>query len=223
MTVRTNHCSECQEAGDLVFVTEFSNPCHSAKHRTSPIAMTYAMAGLATSDKILARIVWLRHFLGWLRSAFCARQDLILENSALRQQLLALHAQRPRPRLTTSQTLFWVVLRRLWARWKEPLILVTPGNGSRLASCRLSAVLEMAFKGRSRGGRKPVSKEIRALIFQMVAENPTWGAPRIHGELLMLGFDLWETTVSRFLPPPTPPPARRRISSRTSIETGGRP
>ena len=68
-----------------------------------------------------------------------------------------------------------------------------------------------------------MSKEIRALIFQMVAENPTWGAPRIHGELLMLGFDLSETTVSRFLPPPTPPPARRRISSRTSIETGGRP
>src|ERR1019366_8387855 len=66
-------------------------------------------------------------------------------------------------------------------------------------------------RARSREGRKPVSKEIRALIFQMVAENPTWGAPRIHGELLKLGFDLWETTVSRFLPPPTPPPARRRI------------
>ncbi|HZL69028.1 MAG TPA: hypothetical protein VFC29_17040 [Candidatus Limnocylindrales bacterium] len=88
--------------------------------------MTYAMAGLATSDKILAMIVWLRHFLGWLRSAFCAREDLILENLALRQQLLALHAQRPRRRLTTSHKLFWVVLRRLWARWKEPLILVTP-------------------------------------------------------------------------------------------------
>ena len=37
-----------------------------------------------------------------------------------------------------------------------------------------------------------MSKEVRALIFQMVAENPTWGAPRIHGELLMLGFDLSE-------------------------------
>src|SRR5664280_426262 len=100
--------------------------CHSSKHRTSPIAMTYAMAGLATSDKILAMIVWLRHFLGRLSSAFCAREDLILENLALRQQLLALHAQQPRRRLTTSHKLFWVVLRRLWARWKEPLILVTP-------------------------------------------------------------------------------------------------
>jgi putative transposase len=49
------------------------------------------------------------------------------------------------------------------------------------------------------GGRKPVSKEVRALIFQMVAENPPWGAPRIHGELLMLGFDLSEPTVSRWM------------------------
>ncbi len=44
-----------------------------------------------------------------------------------------------------------------------------------------------------------MSKEIRALIFRMVAENPTWGAPRIHGELLKLGFDLSETTVSRWV------------------------
>jgi arginine repressor len=44
-----------------------------------------------------------------------------------------------------------------------------------------------------------VSKEVRALIFRMAAENPTWGAPRIHGELLKLGFHLSETTVSRWL------------------------
>ncbi len=70
--------------------------------------------------------MWLRHFLGWLRSAFCAREDLILENLALRQQLLALHSQRPCRRLTAWHKLFWVVLRSLWTRWKEPLILVTP-------------------------------------------------------------------------------------------------
>jgi len=56
-----------------------------------------------------------------------------------------------------------------------------------------------------------VSKEVRALIFQMVAENPTWGAPRIHGELLMLGFDLSEPTVSRWMrraPKPLDPAKR---------------
>ena len=71
-------------------------------------------------------IVWLRHVLGWVVGAFRSREDIILENLARRQQLLALHAQRPRRRLTASHKLFWVVLRSLWTRWKEPLILVTP-------------------------------------------------------------------------------------------------
>jgi putative transposase len=48
-------------------------------------------------------------------------------------------------------------------------------------------------------GRKKIYKEIRDLIFMMVAENPTWGAPRIHGELLMLGFEVSERTVSRWM------------------------
>jgi putative transposase len=154
---------------------------------------------LATSDKILTMIVWLRHFLGWLRSVFCAREDLILENLALRQQLLALHAQRPRRRLNRSHKLFWVVLRGLWARWKEPLILVTPRTvvGWHRAGFRL--YWKWLSRARSRAGRKPVSKEIRALIFRMVAENPTWGAPRIHGELIKLGYALSEPTVSRWV------------------------
>jgi hypothetical protein len=49
------------------------------------------------------------------------------------------------------------------------------------------------------GGRKRLSKEVRALVFRMVAENPTWGAPRIHGELLKLGFDVSERSVSRWI------------------------
>jgi repressor of nif and glnA expression len=44
-----------------------------------------------------------------------------------------------------------------------------------------------------------VSRELRELIFRMVAENRTWGAPRIHGELRMLGFDLSERTVLRWM------------------------
>src|SRR5664279_2949003 len=159
-------------------------------------------------------IVWLRHFLGCVVGAFRSREDIILENLALRQQLLALHAQRPRRRLTASHKLFWVVLRKLWARWKEPLILVTPRTvgGWHRAGFRL--YWKWLSRARSTGGRKPVSKEIRALIFQMVAENPTWGAPRIHGELLNLGFDLSEPTVSRWVrrAPRPPDPARRWLT-----------
>jgi putative transposase len=55
------------------------------------------------------------------------------------------------------------------------------------------------FRARRVFGRKRISKEIRDLIFRVVAENPTWGAPRIHGELLMLGFDVSERTISRWM------------------------
>ena len=64
------------------------------------------------------------------------------------------------------------------------------------------------------GGRKRVSKEVRTLIFRMVAENPTWGAPRIHGELLKLGFDVSERSVSRSIrrAPRDPDPLKRWLT-----------
>ena len=159
-------------------------------------------------------ILWLRHFIGWMVGVFGSREDLILENLALRQQLLALHSKRPRHRLSTMHKLFWIALRRLWSEWKAPLILVTPrtvvawhGAGFRLYWRWLS-------RARRVGGRKRVSTEIRALIFRMAAENPTWGAPRIHGELLKLGFVLSEPTVSRWLRKVrrTPDPAQRWLT-----------
>jgi putative transposase len=60
-------------------------------------------------------------------------------------------------------------------------------------------------------GRRPTSKELRELIFRMVAENPTWGASRIHGELKMLGFEIWERTVLSWMrkAPRIPEPAKR--------------
>ena len=73
-------------------------------------------------------IVSLRHFLGWLVSAFHSREDLVLENLALRRQLLALHGQQPRRRLTALHKLFWVALRTFWSGWTKPLILVTPSG-----------------------------------------------------------------------------------------------
>jgi putative transposase len=69
---------------------------------------------------------WLRHLFGWILSALGSRKDLVLENLALREQLLALHAQRPRRRLSPRHKLFWVTLRRLWSGWQKPLVLVTP-------------------------------------------------------------------------------------------------
>ena len=64
---------------------------------------------------------------------------------------------------------------------------------------------------KERVGRKRLSQEIRDLIFQMVTDNSTWGAPRIHGELLLLGFDVSERSISRWMKraPQDPGLARR--------------
>jgi hypothetical protein len=63
-------------------------------------------------------------------------------------------------------------------------------------------------------GRRQTSKEVQELIFRMVVENPTWGAPRIHGELLMLGFDVSERTISRWMKRASraPEPAKRWLT-----------
>jgi putative transposase len=141
----------------------------------------------------------LRHLVGWIFSAFGSRKDLLLENLALRQQWLALHTKRPRRRLSARHKLFWVLLRKLWSGWQKPLILVTPRTV--VAWHRAGFRLYWKYLSRTRQvvGRKPVGRDVRELIFRMAAENPTWGAPRIHGELLKLGFNVSEPTVSRWL------------------------
>jgi putative transposase len=162
---------------------------------------------------MLVMIVFLRHLLGWVVSACRFREDLVLENLALRQQLLALHEKRPRRRLTVLHKLFWVALRTIWSGWTKPLVLVTPRTVVNWH--RAGFRLYWTWVSRAQiGGRKRVSKEVRTLIFRMVAENPTWGAPRIHGELLKLGFDLSERSVSRWVrrAPRNPDPAKRWLT-----------
>jgi putative transposase len=120
---------------------------------------------------------------------FRCRRDLLLENLALRQQLAVLKVRHPQPRFAASDKLFWVMLCRLWPGWKQALILVQPETVVRWHRARFKLYWKWLSRHRTRAGRRCVSKELRELIFRMVAENPTWGAPRIHGELTMLGFD----------------------------------
>jgi putative transposase len=158
--------------------------------------------------------VRLRHLLGWVISFFRSREELLLENLALRQQVVALYFKRPRPRLSSADRLFWVVLRKVWSGWKRSLIFVTPETVVRWHRTGFRLYWSWISRSRRAVGRKPISREVRELIFRMVAENPTWGAPRIHGELLKLGFDISERTVSRWVKRASknPDPARRWIS-----------
>src|SRR6516164_4331471 len=127
------------------------------------------------------------------------RQSLLLENLALRQQLVMLKRRHPRPSLGLLDKLFWVIARRVWSGWKQALLVVTPETVVRWHRAGFRMYWRLISKVRRQVGRKQTPKEIRELIFQMVAENPTWGAPRIHGELRMLGFDLSERTISRWM------------------------
>jgi putative transposase len=121
----------------------------------------------------------------------------MLENLALRQQLTVLKRRHPKPRLGPFDKLFWVVARRSWSKWKDALLLVSPETVVRWHRAGFRLYWAMLCKVRRQVGRKRISQQIRGLIFQMVVENPTWGAPHIHGELLMLGFDVSERTISR--------------------------
>jgi hypothetical protein len=87
--------------------------------------------------------------------------------------------------------------RRFGSEWKQALMVVSPETVVRWHRSGFALYWRAICKARGRIGRRRISKEVRDLIFRMVTENPTWGAPRIHGELLMLGFDISERTVTR--------------------------
>jgi putative transposase len=127
------------------------------------------------------------------------RQDLIFENLALRQQLLALKVKSPHRRLPTVHKFFWIALRGLWSGWKQSLVLVTARTVVAWHRAGFRLYWKWLSPARRVGGRMRVSQEIRDLIVRMAAENPTWGAPRMHGELIKLGFRISEPTVSRWL------------------------
>jgi transposase InsO family protein len=157
----------------------------------------------------MLRMLWL--LIGIIPRFVRSRRDLILENLALRQQLAVLGLRRPQPRFAGTDKLFWAVLRRIWRGWRTVLILVQPETVARWHRAGFKLYWTRLSLHRARVGRKCISKELRELIFRMVGENPTWGAPRIHGELQMLGFHVSERSVLRWMrkAPRSPEPAKR--------------
>ncbi len=135
------------------------------------------------------------------------RRDLALENLALRQQLAVLKRSQRRIKVKQRDRVFWIWLSRTWSGWRAALIIVKPATvigwhrrGFKLYWTRLSQ--------RGVGGRPAVSQEIRDLIRNMAKCNPLWGPPRIHGELLKLGINISERSVSRLIPRGRQPPSQ---------------
>jgi transposase InsO family protein len=152
----------------------------------------------------------LRILIACLRSLlalFRSREEQVVVEMALRQQLAVYAHKRPRPRLSPLDRTFWVVLARLWPRWRSVLVVVHP-----------ETVVRWHREGFRRywrsistpgPGRPPLSEEIKSLIVRMATEN-RWRARKIQAELAKLGIRVSLATISRYLPKAEPSPGRHQ-------------
>jgi putative transposase len=132
---------------------------------------------------------------------------LHLEVLALRHQLEVLQRSRPRRlRLAKMDRRLWVWLSRSWSDWRTALVIVKPETV--VAWHRKGFRLLWTWKSRRRGGRPTEPADVRTLIRRMSRDNPLWGAPRIHGELLKLGIDVGQASVAKYMMRREKPPSQ---------------
>src|SRR6266850_8481819 len=158
------------------------------------------------SSDLSPMITLLLHLLRLLPFLCGGHRQLALENLALRQQLAVYKRTANRPKLQRSDRLLWVWLSGVWPAWKQALVIVAPATVLRWQRRRFRRHWATLSRRRP-AGHPPVDAAIKALVRRMTAANPLWGAPRIHGELLKLGIDVAERTVSRLLPKRSSPPS----------------
>jgi putative transposase len=126
---------------------------------------------------------------------------------ALRQQLAVCNQSIKCPKLRPRDRVFWVLLSRLWPNWQSALAIVQPETVIKWH--RMGFKLYWRWKSRAgKPGRPPIEREIRDLIRRMSKENPTWGAPRIVSELALLGHDVAENTVAKYMVRHRKPPSQ---------------
>ena len=149
----------------------------------------------------------LKAVLVFLRAMLVPQIHLAVENLALRQQLAVCKQSVKRPKVRTRDRVFWVWLSTLWPNWRSALAIVQPETVIRWH--RQGFKLYWRWKSRAgKAGRPRIDREIRELIRRMSRENPTWGAPRILSELLLLGHDVAEGTVAKNMVRISKPPSQ---------------
>ena len=142
-----------------------------------------------------------------LASQFKSKLRLEAENAVLRHQLMVLRRRlHGRVRLTNHDRWFFIQLYRWFPAILKVLTIMRPETLVRWH--RAGFRRYWRWKSRRRGGRPPVETELRALIRRMSIENPLWGAPRIHGELLKLGFEVAQSSVAKYIVKRRVPPSQ---------------
>jgi putative transposase len=137
--------------------------------------------------------------LTFLRTLLRSRLALQLEIVALRHQITVYQRSVSRPRLCATDRLFWVWLSRLWSGWQHALAFVQPRTVITWQRQRFRDHWRRLSQ-RGKLGRPAVSTEVRELIRDMWRSNPTWGSPRIVGELRKLGINVAKSTVEKYRP-----------------------
>jgi hypothetical protein len=142
-----------------------------------------------------------------LASPFKSKSRLEAENAALGHQLIVLRRKVPgRVRLTNNDRWFFIQLYRWFPSILQLVTVVQPETLVRWH--RAGFRLYWRWKSGLRGGRPQIETDLRALIRQMSMENPLWGAPRIHGELLKLGYEVAQSTVAKYMVKRRRPPSQ---------------
>jgi transposase InsO family protein len=142
-----------------------------------------------------------------LASQFKSKSRLEAENAALRHQLMVLRRKvRGRPQLTNGDRWFFIQLYRWFPSILEALTIIRPETLVRWH--RVGFRFYWCWKSRTRGGRPQIEADLRGLIRRMSTENPLWGAPRIHGELLKLGFEVAQSSVAKYMVKRRGPPSQ---------------
>src|SRR6201997_414666 len=133
-----------------------------------------------------------------LASPFKSKVRLEVENAVLRHQLHVLRRRlHGRVRLPNHDRWFFIQLYRWFPSILKALTIIRPETLVRWH--RAGFRCYWRWKSRPQGGRAPIDIELRALIRRMSVENPLWGAPRIHGEQLKLGFEVAQSSVARYM------------------------
>jgi len=137
-------------------------------------------------------------FLALVTSSFKSKSQLEAENAALRHQLTVLRRKvRGRVQLSNDDRLFLIQLYRWFPSILKAITIIRPETLVRWH--RAGFRRYRPWKSRSLGGRPQVDADRRALIRRISVDNPLWGAPRIHGELLKLGFELAQSSVAKYM------------------------
>jgi len=131
-----------------------------------------------------------------MASTLRERVHLALEVMALRHPLTVLAQAGRRPDFSPVDPCFCVLLATMWARWTGALASVQADTVRRWRRQGVWRSLRW-WRPEKKPGRSAITVEPRAIVRPLSQENALWGAPRIHGELAMLGIKVSRTTVAK--------------------------